>query len=76
VETNARPNKILYKSDWPKVAPVLKAGETLTFSGGEYRQDNPTMLVLDGKGNPQTVPTPGVCPACWPSRWAKWCSMR
>jgi hypothetical protein len=60
VETNARPNRILYKSDWPAVAPVLKAGETLTFSGGEYRQDNPNTSVLDGNGNVQTVPTPGL----------------
>ncbi len=60
VETNAQPNRILYKSDWPKVAPVLKAGETLTYSGGEYRQDNPTTPVLDANGNVQTVPTPGL----------------
>jgi hypothetical protein len=59
-ETNARPNRILYKSDWPKVAPVLKAGETLTFSGGEYRQDNPTMPVVGADGTVQTVPTPGL----------------
>ncbi len=60
VEERARPNKILYKSDWPSVAPILKAGETLTFSGGEYRQDNPNTLVLDANGNVQTVPTPGL----------------
>jgi hypothetical protein len=60
VETNAWPNRILYKSDWPQVAPVLKAGETLTFAGGEYRQDHPTMPVLDDNGQLQTVPTPGL----------------
>lgn len=60
VETNARPNRILYKSDWPAVAPVLKAGETLTFSGGEYLADHPNTLVIDGNGNSQTVLTPGL----------------
>ena len=49
------PVKILYKSDWPRLAPILKAGETLTYSGGEYRADNPTMVV-DG----ETVQTPGL----------------
>lgn len=53
--TNDLPTKILYKSDWPAIAPVLKAGETLTYSGGEYRQDHST-IVVDGK----TVTTPGL----------------
>ena len=60
VQERALPNKVLYRSDWPVVAPVLKAGETLTFSGGEYRQDNPNMRVYDVNGNLQTVPTPGL----------------
>ena len=60
VETNARPNRILYKSDWPTVAPVLKAGETLTYSGGEFRSDNPTTQFLDQNGQLSTVPTPGL----------------
>lgn len=60
VETNAQPIKVLYRSEWPAVAPVLKAGETLTFSGGEYRQDNPTSLVADDNGNLTTVETPGL----------------
>lgn len=60
VETNARPNRILYKSDWPTVAPVLKAGETLTYSGGEFRTDNPTTQFLDQNGQLSTVPTPGL----------------
>jgi hypothetical protein len=49
------PVRILYKSDWPRIVPVLKAGETLTYSGGEYRSDTPT-LVVDG----ETVQTPGL----------------
>ena len=60
VETAAEPNKILYKSDWPAVAPVLKAGETLTFSGGEYAQDRPNTRVIDANGNETLVPTPGL----------------
>jgi len=60
IETQAQPNRILYKSDWPLIAPVLKAGETLTFSGGEYRADHPTMPVVDANGDLQTVPTPGL----------------
>ncbi|HMP72003.1 MAG TPA: PA14 domain-containing protein [Kiritimatiellia bacterium] len=58
--SNAQPNRILYKSDWPAVAPILKAGETLTFSGGEFRADNPTSLTIDQNGNLQTVATPGL----------------
>jgi hypothetical protein len=49
------PTKILYKADWPTIAPVLKAGETLTYSGGEYRTDHPT-LVVEG----ETIQTPGL----------------
>lgn len=60
IETAARPNRLLYRSVWPRVAPVLKAGETLTFSGGEYRQDRPTTLVADDSGQLTTVPTPGL----------------
>lgn len=60
VESLAQPTRILYKSDWPKVSPVLKAGETLTFSGGEFRADNPTMQVVDENGDLQTVQTPGL----------------
>lgn len=55
------PTKILYKADWPRVAPVLKAGETLTFSGGEYRSDHATITVPteDGSGT-ETIQTPGL----------------
>ncbi len=60
VERASEPVRILYKSDWPDLAPVLKAGETLTFPGGEYAADNPTTLVIDDNGNVQTQPTPGL----------------
>lgn len=53
------PTLVLFKSDWPAVVPILKAGETLTFSGGEYRQDNATMVVVDD-GELKTVQTPGL----------------
>ena len=35
------PLEIRYNTAWPAGTPVLKAGETLTFAGGEYRADNP-----------------------------------
>jgi hypothetical protein len=60
IEAGSKPILILYKSDWPKVAPTLKAGETLTYSGGEYRADHPTQLVADDNGNLRTVETPGL----------------
>src|SRR5690348_16355419 len=48
LEPSVIPTPVLYKSDWPKIAPVLKAGETLTYSGGEYRADHPlTALTAD-----------------------------
>jgi len=53
------PTPILYKSDWPEVLPVLKAGETLTYSGGEYRFDRPFTTVVDN-GVVRTVETPGL----------------
>ncbi len=53
------PTRVIYKSEWPENPAILKAGETLTFSGGEFRADNPTRtLVKDGK--PTTVDTPGL----------------
>lgn len=53
------PTKVIYKSEWPDNPAVLKAGETLTFSGGEYRSDKPTqVLVKDGVST--TVQTPGL----------------
>jgi len=60
LERDSAPTEILYKSDWPAVAPTLKAGETLTFSGGEYRADHPTTLTLDQDNRLQTVETPGL----------------
>lgn len=44
----AQPVKVLYKSEWPRNTPKLKGGETLTFSGGEYRADRPFRTV-DGE---------------------------
>ena len=60
VQLYSAPIKILYKSDWPQVAPILKAGETLTFPGGEHRADNPTTIISDDVGNVTTVETPGL----------------
>ena len=55
------PTKILYKSDWPRIAPILKAGETLTYSGGEYRSDHPTITVPTEDGSTtETIQTPGL----------------
>ncbi len=53
------PTPILYKSDWPEILPTLKAGETLTFSGGEHRADRPFTTVVDN-GVVRTVETPGL----------------
>ena len=55
------PKRILYKSDWPRVAATLKAGETITYSGGENRADNPTSIVpkADDSGV-ETIQTPGL----------------
>jgi len=60
VEPSVAPTPVLYKSDWPKVVPVLKAGETLTFSGGEYRADHPFSTLVDDDGSVQTIETPGL----------------
>lgn len=53
------PTKVIYKSEWPENPAVLKAGETLTFSGGEYRADHPTKTIVHD-GVPTTVETPGL----------------
>jgi hypothetical protein len=37
-----------YFARWPANPPILKAGETLTFAGGEFRADNPTYPGLPG----------------------------
>lgn len=39
---------VQYRARWPENPPILKAGETLTFAGGEYRADNPTHPGLPG----------------------------
>lgn len=53
--SNSGPIRILYKSEWPRNVPILKAGETLTFAGGEYRADNPFTTV-----NGELVETEGL----------------
>ncbi len=40
--------EVRYFAGWPANPPILKAGETLTFSGGEYRADHPTATGLPG----------------------------
>ncbi len=37
-----------YPTVWPDEASTMKAGETLTYSGGEYRMDNPVAPGLPG----------------------------
>ncbi len=39
---------VQYIARWPANPPILKAGETLTYAGGEYRADNPTYPGLPG----------------------------
>ncbi len=60
VHSKIDPIKILYKSEWPANAPVLKAGETLTFNGGEYRADNPTRPIINNDGDIEIAETPGL----------------
>ena len=55
-----KPTRILFKSDWPDNVPVLKAGETLTFQGGEHRTDYPTTEIIDANGQRTIVETPGL----------------
>lgn len=57
--TSNLPTKVIYKSEWPANPAVLKAGETLTFSGGEYRADHPTKTIVRN-GVSETVETPGL----------------
>lgn len=42
------PLAVVYETRWPENVPVLKAGETLTYAGGEYKQDNPDAPGLPG----------------------------
>ncbi|BCX47601.1 hypothetical protein HAHE_15090 [Haloferula helveola] len=46
------PTKVIFKSEWPDNPPVLKAGETLTFSGGENAADETFLGISD--------PAPGL----------------
>jgi hypothetical protein len=43
-----RPVAVVYDTEWPVEIPVLKVGETLTFSGGEFRSDFPSSPGLPG----------------------------
>lgn len=54
------PSRVLFKSDWPVNPATLKAGETLTFAGGEYRADHPLKTVATATGGTKTVETPGL----------------
>jgi len=40
--------EILYLTEWPVDAAILKVGETLTFAGGENKADNPDAVGLPG----------------------------
>ncbi|MFO1460142.1 MAG: VCBS repeat-containing protein [Verrucomicrobiota bacterium] len=42
------PTRIEFLTSWPTNAPTLKAGETLTFAGGEYKADHPEAVGLPG----------------------------
>lgn len=59
-DNNNIPQPITYESEWPENTPVLRVGETLTFAGGEYKADNPTVLVPDGEGGVREEETPGL----------------
>lgn len=51
---------IKYTTVWPLDVPILKVGETLTFPGGEYRQDHPTTTGFTGTGDLVDKQTPGL----------------
>jgi hypothetical protein len=57
---HVNPTRVLFKSDWPDNPPLLKSGETLTFSGGEYHSDHPLRAIVNGDGEVQQVETPGL----------------
>jgi len=58
--SNGVPQAVTFQSEWPVNTPVLKVGETLTFAGGEYKADNPTVPVPDGAGGVVEKETPGL----------------
>lgn len=43
-----QPVRVRYQTQWPESLPILKAGETLTFSGGEHHADHPQAPGLPG----------------------------
>jgi len=47
-EYHEEPQPISYQASWPGDLPILKAGETLTFAGGEYHADHPDAPGLPG----------------------------
>jgi hypothetical protein len=57
---NPAAERITYTTIWPQAVPVLKVGETLTFSGGEYHTDNPLTVVETPDGDIDVVDTPGL----------------
>lgn len=60
LQADTVPTRVLFKSDWPKILPVLKAGETLTFAGGEYRADKPFQFRVNPEGELESEDTPGL----------------
>ena len=48
VSTNLPTPAVRYTAAWPDAVPILKAGETLTFAGGEYKADYPAADGLPG----------------------------
>lgn len=60
VPENQVPQVINYEVDWPENPPTLKAGETLTFSGGEFAADFPTQNTINDEGEVVVVQTPGL----------------
>ncbi|MBL9137623.1 MAG: hypothetical protein JNK85_17260 [Verrucomicrobiales bacterium] len=46
--TRTEPVAVQFDTVWPADAPILKAGETLTYAGGEYKSDNPETTGLPG----------------------------
>jgi hypothetical protein len=47
-ETEPELITVTYPTVWPEEVAILKAGETLTYNGGEYRADNPSAPGLPG----------------------------
>ncbi|KPA18690.1 hypothetical protein MHK_001092 [Candidatus Magnetomorum sp. HK-1] len=46
--SKAKAVEVTYDVVWPENVPILKAVETLTFPGGEYRKDNSEYPGLPG----------------------------